>query len=96
MADPVVHRQRYCEITLVLAKDLLGIAPAKSLFRVSPFAPVNEDPTHLGRRVLATAYTSATPSIIVIGIDVEQHRMLFHQIERSDLPLMTKALGARP
>lgn len=84
------------EITLVLAKDLLGITPAKSLFRVSPFAPVNENPTHLGRRVLATAYTSATPSIIVIGIDVEQHRMLFHQIERSDLPLMTKALGAHP
>ncbi len=82
------------QITVVLAKDLLNISPAKSLFRVCPFALSDDDSINLGRRVLATAYTTATPSIIVIGIDVEQHRMLFHQIERTDIPVMTRALGA--
>ncbi len=84
------------EMTVVLLKDLLHIAPAESLYRVSPFATADEDPDHLGRRVLATAYSTATPSIIVIGIDVDQRRMLFHQIKRRDLPSMTKALGAYP
>ncbi len=83
-------------MTVVLLKDLLHIAPAESLYRVSPFATADEDPDHLGRRVLATAYSTATPSIIVIGIDVDQRRMLFHQIKRRDLPSMTKALGAYP
>ncbi len=83
-------------IILVLLKDLLHIAPAEDLYRVSSFAPVGEESGHIGRRVLATSYTTATPSIIVIGIDVEQRRMLFHQIKRDDLPFMTKALGAHP
>ncbi len=82
------------EITLVLAKDLLHLAPAKSLFRVVPFSPGDTTEVTLGRRVLATAFTTATPSIIVIGVDVEGHRMLFHQIRRSHLPIMTKNLGA--
>jgi hypothetical protein len=84
------------EITLILFKDLLGIEKAKSLFRVTGFKTAKEDPILAARRVLATAYTTAAPNFIVIGIDYTQSRMLFHQLERSSIPKMTESLGAQP
>lgn len=82
------------EILVVLLKDLTGIKRAASLFRVAPFE------SHTGRRdfvrrALAVIYTTAAPNFIVIGIDTSQGLMLFHQIERSDVPLMTRTLGAK-
>jgi hypothetical protein len=44
---------------------------------------------------LATIYTTVAPNFIVIGIDPELSRMLFHQLERSSVPKMTGALGAQ-
>jgi hypothetical protein len=82
-------------IILVLFKDLFGIEKAKSLYRVSGFQTGKEDPTLAARRVLAIAYTSASPNSIVLGIDYTCSRMLFHQLRRTRLPQMTDDLGAK-
>jgi multisubunit Na+/H+ antiporter MnhE subunit len=83
------------EITLILFKDLFGISPAKSLFRVCGFDTSSHDPIREARTILAIAYTTAAPNFIVIGIDSAQSRMLFHQIEASNVPIMTRSLGAK-
>jgi hypothetical protein len=82
-------------ITRVLIKDLLSIQRAGSYFRVCGFRTAKEDPLLVARRVLATAYTTMTPNSIVIGIDYEQSRMLFHQLERSSVSKMTQELGTQ-
>jgi hypothetical protein len=84
------------EIVAILIKDLLHIKPAASFYRVSGFKTSKSDPLQIVRRVLATFYTTMAPNFIVIGIDVSQSRMLFHQLQRSSVPRMTKALGAQP
>lgn len=83
------------EITMVLFKDLLHISPARSLFRVCGFDTSSHDPIREARTILAIAYTTAAPNFIVIGVDPTQSRMLFHQIEASDVPIMTRSLGAK-
>lgn len=84
------------EIVILLAKDLLGVKRADSFYRVSGFKTSNSDAWLITRRVLATLYTTTAPNFIIIGIDYHQSRMLFHQLERSSVPKMTKALGAQP
>lgn len=84
------------EIVLILLKDLLYIKRASSFYRVSGFTTGKYDPLLVARRILATAYTTTAPNFIVIGIDYEQSRMLFHQLERSSVPKMTQELGAQP
>jgi hypothetical protein len=84
------------EIVAILAKDLVGIKRADSFYRVSGFTTSKSDPQLVARRILATFYTTMAPNFIVIGIDFRQSRMLFHQLKRSSIPQMTKALGARP
>ncbi len=83
------------EITLVLARDLLHLEPAKSLYRVCGFDTSAHDTLRAARTVLAIAYTTTSPNFIVIGVDPAQSRMLFHQIESSSVPKMTQALGAK-
>lgn len=82
------------EIVAVLFKDVLHIAPAESLYRAIPFEK-DSTPVGTGRRVLAVAYTTATPNSIVVGIDPKTHWMLFHQLKRTDVHTMTRRLGAR-
>jgi hypothetical protein len=84
------------EITLILIKDLLYIKRASSFYRVSGFKTAKYDPLLTARRVLATAFTTTAPNFIIIGIDYEQSRMLFHQLQRSSIPRMTQELGALP
>lgn len=83
-------------VTLILIKDLLGIRRASSFYRVCGFKTSKTDPLLTARRVLATAFTTVTPNSIVIGIDYEQSRMLFHQLQRSSVSKMTQELGALP
>ncbi len=83
------------EITLILLKDLTGIKRASSFYRVSGFKTGKYGPLLVARRVLAIAFTTTAPNFIIIGIDYEQSRMLFHQLERSSVPKMTQALGAQ-
>ena len=84
------------EISSILLKDLFGMKQAGSFYRVSGFETSKSDPVLVARRILATFYTTMAPNFIVIGIDYHQSRMLFHQLERSSVPIMTKALGAKP
>ena len=82
------------QISWLLLKDLAG-KRAESLYRVSGFRTGTRDPIAVERSALAIVFTTATPSFIVIGIDPHQNHMLFHQIQRSEMPKMTKALGAQ-
>jgi hypothetical protein len=84
------------EITVVLFKDLAYLSRAGSYYRVSGFKTSKRDRVVIARTVLATVYTTTAPNFIVVGIDPELSRMLFHQIERSSVPKMTQALGAQP
>ena len=81
-------------LTRVLLRDLFTSHRADSLYRVSGFSTSKDDPRLVGRRVLATIYTTASPNSIVIGIDYKQSRLLFHQVERSAVSEMTRRLGA--
>jgi hypothetical protein len=83
------------DITLVLIKDVLHVERAMNLFRVCGFDTSKRDPVRIARTVLAVTYTTCAPNFIVIGIDPAQSRMLFHQISRSGVPVMTKELGAK-
>jgi multisubunit Na+/H+ antiporter MnhE subunit len=83
------------EVLLVALKDLLRIKPAESIFRIAPFrAGSRKDSCDTARRVLAVAYTTVAPNFIVLGINSTNQQLLFHQIERSSVPQMTKDLGA--
>lgn len=84
------------EIILVLIWDLIHVKCADSLYRIGRFEPSKGDPRLEARRVLATFYTTMAPNFIVIGIDEHRNRTLFHQLKRSNIPKMKKALGAQP
>jgi multisubunit Na+/H+ antiporter MnhE subunit len=83
-------------IFVVLIKDLSGVQRAGSYYRVCGFKTSKRDPKIVAREVLATVYSTTTPNSIVIGIDPESSRMLFHQLARTRVPATTQALGAQP
>lgn len=83
------------EIVMVLLKDLFGGPRASSIYRVCGFQTSRDDPRMVARRALAIGYTSFSPNFIIVGIDYHLSRMLFHQLQRSTIPDMTKQLGAR-
>jgi multisubunit Na+/H+ antiporter MnhE subunit len=83
------------QIMVVLARDIVSAPRAGSYFRVSGFKTSKRDPHLRGRTVLATVYTTVSPNSIVIGIDPELSRMLFHQLKRSRVSKMTRSLGAQ-
>jgi hypothetical protein len=84
------------QIIVILVKDLFGVKRAGSFYRVSGFKTSKSDRRLIARRVFATFYTTMAPNFIVIGIDYRQSRMLFHQLERTSVSMMTKDLGAQP
>jgi hypothetical protein len=83
-------------VTMVFFMDLLHLRPDGSYYRVCGFKCSKGDPATLGRGVLATIYMTMTPNSIVLGTDPKLSRMLFHQIRRSSVPKMTRALGGQP
>lgn len=82
-------------ITVVLIKDLLHIEPVQDLFRVCGFDSSRHDPERIARTVMAVAFSTSAPNFIVIGIDPEQSRMLFHQMRSTPLTRMVRELGAK-
>lgn len=81
------------EVTVILLKDLAGIRRAGSHFRAEPF-PSGSGRHERERTVLATAGTTITPSLIVLGI-ADGH-ILLHQLQRSPIPRMIRDLrGSR-
>jgi hypothetical protein len=81
-------------VSRVLLRDLFTARHAASLYRVSEFRTSKDNPRLVARSVLATVYTTTSPNSIVIGIDYQQSRLLFHQLERSAVSDMTRNLGA--
>lgn len=82
------------EILYVLFKDLAGVKRAESLFRAVGYEHLS-GPRAFVRRALAVAGTTAAPNFIVVGIDTGRELLLFHQIQRSGVPRITKNLGAK-
>jgi hypothetical protein len=79
----------------VTIKDVFGFRAAESLFRIATFDAGDAcDPVDTGRRVLAIAYTTISPNFIVLGINVRDRFMLFHQVDRSPVLQLDKDLGA--
>lgn len=81
------------QIVWVLVLDFAG-RPAPSLFRSSPWGPVKNNGRETAQRALAVAYTTVSPNCIVIGIDCQRRQLLYHQLRASELPIMTRRLGA--
>jgi hypothetical protein len=81
------------EIGIVLLKDFFG-KRAESLMRAAPWGPCGDDGHDVALRTLAIACTTVAPNFIIVGIDREQGRMLFHQVQKSSVPIMTQRLGA--
>jgi len=86
------------QILGVLLRQIFGGAPAESLLLWVPYEadPAKDEPHARARRALAVAYTTATPNVVVVGIDRERGRFVFHQIAAGPLGEMTRRLGARP
>lgn len=82
-------------VLAVLVKDALRVEQAGNFFRVCGFDSSKRDPVRIARTVLAVVYATCSPNCIVIGIDQTQSRMLFHQLKRTPVPKMLKALGAK-
>ena len=83
-------------VVKILFRNLFSTQKTSSFYRVCGFKTAQRDPRMVGRRVLATVYTTASPNSIVIGIDEAQSRMLLHQLERTAVSPMASNLGARP
>jgi hypothetical protein len=96
LADPWYLVSDTWVVTLVFLKDLLHFSPAGSYYRVCGFESSKRNPAVLGRGVLVTIYMTATPNAIVLGIDRQSNRLLFHQLQRTNLPKMARGLGAQP
>ena len=86
--------QDCARITWFLLKDLSGQRTG-SFYRAAGFRTSAHDPEAIGRSILATLFTTASPNSIVIGIDPSRSLILFHQLERSEVSTMTKMLGAQ-
>jgi multisubunit Na+/H+ antiporter MnhE subunit len=80
-------------VTLALARDLMG-RRAPSLFRSAPWRWNKNSGPDTAARTLAVAYTTASPNMVVVGIDCERGQILFHQLHKSAVPAMTRRLGA--
>lgn len=84
---------RCSQITWILLKDLAG-QRTESYYRVCGFRCAPRNPIGVERAVLVVSFCTVAPNFIVIGIDPHQNHMLFHQIERTEVPAMARALGA--
>ncbi len=83
------------EILGVLVRRLAG-RRAPSLLLSVRFEPGGRDALAQTRRALAVAYTTMTPNFIVLGVDRQRGLLWYHQVKRSDIPAMTRRMGARP
>jgi multisubunit Na+/H+ antiporter MnhE subunit len=84
------------EIIAVLARQIFLRKRAESLFYAVPFDAGGDDDESAFRRALAIAYTTATPNFVIIDIDRERGLLIYHQLQTSAIPELTKKLGARP
>lgn len=79
----------------VLFRRIVLLKKPESLMRSVPFDFGGASARSAARRAIALIVTTLSPNSIVIGIDRESRSMLVHQVEESDVPEVTKRLGAR-
>lgn len=80
----------------ILLRDVFLRVPPRSVFSVCGFRTSKRNPQDIARRVLVTAYSSAAPNTIVLGVDYTESRILFHQLQSSEPDETMIELGARP
>jgi multisubunit Na+/H+ antiporter MnhE subunit len=93
---PWIYLSGTVEIFTVLALHLFTRRKAASLLREVRFDAAPDDPQASARRALAIGYTTMTPNFVIIGIDQERCTMLYHQLRATEVPEMTRRLGACP
>lgn len=81
-------------VTVVLACDLIG-RRAPSLLRSAPWHRVAESGADTAARTLAVIYTTVSPNFIIVGIDCRRGQVLFHQVKKSELPIIIRHLDAK-
>jgi len=79
----------------VLVRRLVLQKKPDSVLRSIPFDGGGNSARASARRALALIFTTTPPNFIVIGIDGNKASMLVHQVEPSDVPEITKRLGAK-
>lgn len=80
---------------VVLLRALARLVMRKkipSLFQVTHFGAIADNPRANAKRVLAVAFTSVSPNSIVIGINRENGLLLFHELEKTSLPKILEEL----
>jgi len=80
----------------LLLRDVFLRVPTRSVFHVCGFKTSKRNPQDIARRVLVTAYSTAAPNTIILGVDYTQSRILFHQLQSSEPDETMIELGARP
>jgi|GEM_PF-1676175 len=79
----------------VLFKSLRPGDERRAAFWVCGFKTSKRDPIDVGRRILVTIYSCLTPNMIVLGIEYEQSRILFHQLAPAGVNATMRDLGVR-
>lgn len=82
-------------ILVVLARQLVLRRPAGSRLVAVAFRVGGHEPRSATRRALAVAYTTLTPGMVVLGLDRERGLLVYHELEPSEVPELTRRLGAR-
>jgi len=80
-------------VTWILFRDLAGDR-APSLFLSAPWRPVRNNGRDTARRALAIAATTVSPNCVAVGIDCGRGQILLHTLQRTEVPQMTRNLGA--
>lgn len=83
------------EDMIVLLRTLMRLVAGRkipSLFQVTHFRAIADNPRSNAKRVLAVAFTTVSPNSIVIGIDRESGLLLFHELEKTPLPKILEEL----
>jgi multisubunit Na+/H+ antiporter MnhE subunit len=81
-------------ILVALFKHIFG-KESEAEFVAVPVKAGGDDPESWARRTLLTAYLTIPPNFIVLGIDIEQQRLLVHQVSPTPVPLIAKKFGAK-
>lgn len=83
-------------VLAVLAERMLGARePAAKLVAV-PFGACGDDKRSAARRAMAIAFTTIAPNSLVLGIDRERRRAVFHQLRDAPTPPPLVELGGPP
>src|SRR5581483_406569 len=77
-------------IFAVLARQLVGRGAAPSRLLTVRFEVGGDDGASAMRRALAIAYTTMTPTSVVLGIDRRRGLLVYHQLDDSPVAELTR------